>query len=250
MITPSQDKELELIKNSKNSNLIHDVDFNCFKNMDINSEEMLIIDVGANRGQSIVSFKNIFQHAKIHAFEANPFFEPILAEVSKWYKDVHVNNFGLGHSEQELEFLVPVVDGIPYLEEGSTRLDNFQKPWVRERLLSYGSNLEFEKFPVMLKKAEDVILDENINIIKIDVEGAELDVLSAMNKIIEHSHPIFLIENSDWDNVTSFLKDKGYECYQYLAEENKLIPLKTACTNSFYIHDDHNGALSNLINAD
>ena len=170
-----------------------------------------------------------------------------MAEVSKWYKDVHVNNFGLGHSEQELEFLVPVVDGIPYLEEGSTRLDNFQKPWVRERLLSYGSNLEFEKFPVMLKKAEDVILDGNINIVKIDVEGAELDVLTSMNKIIEYSHPIFLIENSDWDNVTLFLQDKGYECFQYLADDNQLIPLKTDCTNSFYIHKEHDSALLDIV---
>ena len=247
MITASQKEQLDLIENSKNSSLIHDVDFNCFKNIDTSSSDINIIDVGANRGQSIVSFKSIFPNAKIVSFEANPFFEPILIEVSKWYDDVYVNNFGLGHTEQQFEFYVPVIDGTPYLEEGSTRRDNFEKPWVRDRFLSYGSSLEYKTFPVNIKRAEDVITDAKTDIIKIDVEGAEMDVLSSMDQIIERSHPIFLIENSDFDNVTSFLKNKGYQCYQYLSEDNFLIPLKTDCTNSFYIHNDYNGPLLSII---
>lgn len=245
MLTPSQKQQLRLIKSSKEANLIHDVDFECFKNN--NEDGLIIVDVGANRGQSIVSFKNIFPNSKIISFEANQLFGPVLEEVSSWYQDVQVYNYGLGRSDQELDFYVPVIDGVSYLEEGSTRQDNFEKPWVRERFQSYGRKLEFEKFLVSIKRAEDVLIGKKIDVIKIDVEGAEMDVLSSMDKIIEGSHPVFLIENSDWDNVTDYLRSKGYECYQYLADNNRLIPLKTACTNSFYIHKDYKGDLLKIV---
>jgi len=229
-----QKQQLELVRGSKDRCLIHEADFLCFKKMF--KDKKNIVDIGANRGQSIVSFKSMFPDATLHSFEANRLFIPVLDEVSQWYDNVTIYPFGLGKEAGTLDFMVPDVDGIQYLEEGSTRPDAFEKPWVIERLANYGKFLKFNTTCVDIKRADDILKKIPIDIIKIDVEGAEYDVLSGMEEIIKRYVPLFLIENSDWENVTQFLTEKGYVCFQYLAETQKLIRLREACMNSFYIH--------------
>lgn len=53
------------------------------------------------------------------------------------------------------------------------------------------------------------------DVIKIDVEGAELEVLSGAVHILETKHPVILCEvSSDCSaQVTSLLRDKGYRIY-------------------------------------
>jgi FkbM family methyltransferase len=175
---------------------VHDGDFASFSRLAL--QNPLIVDVGANSGQSIASFKHIFPDSRIESFEANPFFFPVLNVVKSWYSNVVVHNFGLGSEEGTLDFHVPIVDGKPILQEGSTRRDYFENNWVIERLGRYGRQLEFDVFPVEIRRGDQLLIDQPVDIVKIDVEGAELDVLSSMIGLIENSHPLFLVENSDY----------------------------------------------------
>ena len=70
----NENQYLELVKtlNQLKDETIHDKDFTIFKFA--KNKNPIIIDIGANRGQSIATFSTIFPNAKIHCFEANPFF--------------------------------------------------------------------------------------------------------------------------------------------------------------------------------
>lgn len=249
MFSDQQQAELQAVLSLKKSGEVHDPDFFCFRNM-ADMKKLSIIDVGANRGQSIVSFKAVLPDAQIVSFEANTFFGPVLNQVADWYDDVRVFNLGLGRTDQLMALYVPVVDGKFYWEEGSIRPDSFEKPWVKTRLASYGEDLIFEKYIAEIRDADSILQEYNINwadIVKIDVEGAELDVLIAMKDLVTRAHPILMIENSDWHNVTAWLKENDYICYQYVQETNKLVPLRGACTNSIYLPAHYSGPLTSAL---
>ena len=68
------------------------------------SKNPIVIDVGANEGQSIKRFKNLFEDPIIHSFE------PIKEEFEKiknkyqYDKNIFLNNYALGEEENEKEF--------------------------------------------------------------------------------------------------------------------------------------------------
>jgi len=105
-------------------------------------------------------------------------------------------------------------------------------------LNSYGKEITYKKINVEIRELESLNLNFSIEIIKIDVEGAELEVLKGMESILKKNRPIFMIENSDYENVTNFLQNAGYGSYQYLEDKDRLVPIRQECTNSFYIHEE------------
>jgi FkbM family methyltransferase len=246
MLNSQQQAELNDVRWLKISGEVHDLDFQCFRNMG-DSQGLAIVDVGANRGQSIVSFKAMLPDARIVAFEANAFFGPVLSEVATWYESVDVFNVGLGRADQSAVLRVPVVDGKYYWEEGSIRPDSFEQPWVKARLVSYGDELRFEEYVVEIRRADSMLRDARADIVKIDVEGAELDVLSAMEDLLGRTRPVFMIENSDWHNVTAWLGERDYLCHQYLPGDNVLVPFSQACTNAFYLPAEYSGPLASIV---
>jgi hypothetical protein len=84
-----------------------------------------------------------------------------------------------------------------------------------------------------VKKLDTLIKVENIDFIKIDVEGAELLVLQGAEKVLIKNKPVLLVELwEDTENalkVMSFLKDLNYELvarhikddYVFVNKDNK-----------------------------
>ncbi|HVE49807.1 MAG TPA: FkbM family methyltransferase [Casimicrobiaceae bacterium] len=212
---------------------IHDVDFEAFRLFPSPSISS-ILDVGANRGQSIASLRTVLPHSAIDAFEANPaFYEVLDALTASVPGPLRIHRFGLGRENARLAFYIPWVDDVPYLEEASTRTDYFEKPWVVEKFRARGS-LRLEQHFVEVRAGDELGLRPDL--IKVDVEGAEHDVLLGLCNTINHTRPFLLIENSDWHNVTPFLGDLGYAPYQWEAATRSLVPFYKATTNTFYLH--------------
>lgn len=229
--------DLQLVLTQRSNQDIHDQDFHALKSaLDayLPQTQPSILDIGANRGQSIVSIKLVRPDAKILSFEANPRFWPTLEALAEHYNsDVQIKSFGLGKETTTLNFYVPVANGVEYLEEASTRLDYFEKPWVVQKFKERGG-LDFNKTEVSIMHGDSLNLP-NIDLIKIDVEGAELDVIRGLTNTITKNKPVLLVENSDFHNVTAQLKLFGYAPYQYQSSTNQLIKFHEACTNTFYL---------------
>jgi FkbM family methyltransferase len=238
-ISDIQNQELFRTLNQLKSRTIHDQDFAIFKFA--KNKNPVIIDIGANRGQSIATFSTLFPKSKIYSFEANPFFFPILDKLKEDIDLLNIYKHGLSSTNGVLQFYIPKIGDIYYLEESSINFDVFSKPWVKEkyfkRELETGDKLSFDIINVELKRLDDIGI-EAADIIKIDVEGAELSVLEGAENMLKEGKPVLIIENSDWWNVTPFLKNLGYDCFRLDERDNQLIEMHGETVNCFYLKQD------------
>ena len=214
---------------------LHDPDFEALRLWRGMAVEC-ILDVGANRGQSLASLNAIFPTSTIHCFEANPVFFNILDRVvdAREGRSI-VHHHGLGTSNVTLPLYVPWGAGRPFLEESSMVREYYDKPWVAEKFRERGG-LQLEQLSVAIRRGDDFGLVPQI--VKIDVEGAEYDVIVGLTQTIRRSCPILLVENSDWHRVTEALGELGYKPYRYNPGERRLVPFHGTTTNTFYLHSN------------
>ena len=67
------------------------------------TEKPIIFDVGANKGQSIIRYKKLFQSPIIHSFEPNIDEVNILKQKYHNDKDLYLNNVAVGDKKGNLE---------------------------------------------------------------------------------------------------------------------------------------------------
>jgi FkbM family methyltransferase len=214
----------------------HDPDFLCFAHWKGEPIET-ILDVGANRGQSLASLLSVMPGATVHCFEANPLYVDVLAQVARslGHRCV-IHPFGLGEESGELTFFVPWSGDVPYLEECSTVRAYYEAPWVAQKFVERGG-LALEEHKVQIRRGDDLGLRPQL--VKIDVEGAERAVIRGLEETIRVARPMLLVENSDWQGVTELLGYSGYMPYQYDATNDRLHPMQGASTNCFYLRPEH-----------
>ena len=128
----------------------------------------VIIDVGANVGQFLFSVKSFFPNASVYSFEPDPNIYPILEMNAKEYSKTKTYRVALSNKSGKGAFF---------------RDADFS---VWSTLVQPGSGKKFTKIEVD-KAAGDTYFKElkSIVLIKIDVEGAELEVLRGMKATIK-----------------------------------------------------------------
>lgn len=60
--------------------------------------------------------------------------------------------------------------------------------------------------------------------IKIDVEGAELDVLRGAAQVLRHRRPVLIVEVNDPEGIDAFARAEGYTCVRYDPRDHTLTP--------------------------
>ena len=216
----------------------HEEDFLFFRRLAGGTPTLL--DVGANAGQSALSFTMACPWASVVSFEPNVLYEPVLRYVREHLLSPATFTYhlvGCGAVRGELTLVVPYVDGTPYFGEASMRPEQFEVPWVRDRLASYGRELTFQSTTVRVRPVDEFGLRPTV--CKIDVEGHELDVLEGMAATIAACAPLFLIENNDYHRVTPWLAVRGYEPLVYDRARDDLVPMTAPTTNTFYVRAEH-----------
>lgn len=156
-------------------------------------ENPLIVDCGANIGLSVVFFKRIFPKAKIVAFEPDKQLFSILKMNIEKYKDVEL------------------FDKAVWINNGT--IDFQQEGGFSGRIPKIGDITNIVKVPSVRLKD---IINKPIDMLKIDIEGAEYevikdcaDVLNFVDKIfIEyHSH---IDEPQKLDELLSIIRNAGF----------------------------------------
>jgi FkbM family methyltransferase len=215
--------------------IVHEPDYRMFENLHI--EAPVILDIGANKGQSIASFLALFPKAIIHAFECNPamvlVLEALKAKRSELCQNVHIYNCGLADKNEVIKFSIPVVDGKYYFEETTLAPDvEFAKH--RTRYENYGSQLSTFDFDAQVYCGDRFGFSPDI--IKIDAEGAEPFVLSGLGGTIRACLPIILAETSCFNEVNEILFPLGY-CTYMPDDLGHIVPLSTGRGNVLYVHE-------------
>jgi FkbM family methyltransferase len=135
--------------------------------IDLSSPGHVFLDIGAFDGTTSVEFsKRSPSYQSIHGFEPSPTSLVALKE-----------NFANLERAQIHPYGVSDFDGVVRFEEDGSS----------SRVSSVGVGVEVEV------KSLDGIFDENPTIVKIDIEGGELDALRGMRSILEKNPPAFAL---------------------------------------------------------
>jgi len=210
--------------------LVHDLDFNILAHLV--RPDATIIDVGANKGQSIHSIKSVLPNSIVHSFELNPEFHDVLPRIAAEYSGVTFHPIGLGTKLAEVTFYVPCVAGVRYLEGASMVLDEYEKPWVKERYAQWGE-MTLEQFTGTICSGDSFNFAPDL--MKIDVEGAESEVTEGFRHTIERYKPILFVENGDWHRIWPILRPLGYMPYMPNDAYTALVPFEGVRANTFYV---------------
>jgi len=175
------------------------------------------IDIGANVGTYTIELQKNSQ--KVLSFE--PLKENI-SYLKHLIKDnVKIYNYALSNKNKFAYIYIPKINNdFDYALStlNYKNINNFQNK---------------KKVKIKLRKFDHLFFNiyssEDIDFIKIDVEGHELEVLQGMNNFLKKNKPIFLIEiekkyNVSFDEVYKFLTERNYKSF-VLKEDQTLVYL-------------------------
>lgn len=159
-------------------------------------ENKSIVDIGANIGNHTIYFSKVCKAKNVYSFEPQKNIFNILkknVQINNVSHIVKLFNMGLGKSYSHADVIV--TDKNNY---GSSRLNK-----------SVEGKIEIDSL-------DNILIDEanNVDMIKIDVEGMELEVLKGATKILKKFNPLIYIEagtSEEFNIVSNFLSKYRYK---------------------------------------
>lgn len=193
----------------------------------LENDQPYIIDIGAYIGLSVIYFKSIYPNSKILAFEPNPYAREILEE------NIFINNLAN-------------IDVLPYAITDETNrkpfyIDTSANNWQSTGSFSKSSwNNELvnnTEVNVETRKLSTFLNDTVVDLLKIDVEGAELKILNECKNFLGSVKAIILEYHPGQKNslkkILALLKNNGFKISFFqegkeikIPEEGKLLVLK------------------------
>lgn len=197
----------------------------------------VFMDIGANRGWFTLLVRSLDKEAKIFAFEANgKMFSNLSSNIEKnKYENINCKELFIGASEGTLEFYA-YLDGANDGMSTAFPLDNLGPTEVSAVVSNTVDNL--------FKDLES----KQLCLLKVDVEGAERDVILGGKKFLQTKpflilelNPFFLENRGDdalidGEQVHTSLQKFGYLQF-WIDERGKLVP----CNDKFLPHVDQLG---------
>lgn len=185
--------------------------------------DAVVIDIGANIGYYTLIAANKAGRGRVHSFEpVTVSYEALQQNIQlNHLTNVTVNAVGISNNESLQTYYISSAD--------NRGMSGMKRP---------------ENFSGLSEKKQTITLDSyaiknnlsRIDIIKIDIEGNELNALKGMHTILAQNKPILFIEvikehlikfGTGIDDVYAFLKSYGYTPYK-IASANNLKLLDTA----------------------
>jgi len=161
-------------------------------------KDKVSLDVGANLG--LFTYFLSRASKKVYAFEPNPY--PLRSLKSVIDKNVEIIPIALGNSDKDIKLRIP----------------KSKKGWTSNGASFVNINLNLGKELNVTMRKIDSLNIENIGLIKIDVEGFEMDVLRGAEKTLRQQKPKLIIENEIVHNdnpfeVFDFMNQLGYQIF-------------------------------------
>ena len=171
-----------------------------------NSYKGTSLDIGANIGNHSVFFSKFFN--KVISFEPNPITYDVLLLNSKYSahkKNIVPYNMGLSDKNGKLPITFESTN------IGGARIEGE----------NYNTSSHNKRELINVKIADEIeaLQEENILLIKIDVEGHEINALKGAEKIIKSNKPVILFEqgaeeiHNSSSEVIDYLSELNYSFY-------------------------------------
>ncbi|TYO61098.1 FkbM family methyltransferase [Bradyrhizobium hipponense] len=203
----------------------------------------LIVDVGANRGQSTAAFKKLAPNSRIVAFEPEPGSAKRLTFRHRRDDAVTVLECALGCSSGVIDFFLP--------RYGRWKCDGMAATSYKEAtewLKNPGRMYRFDerKLTVREHRVACKMLDSlglAPALIKLHAQGAELDILKGAQGILKQQKPALMCAFPS-PALTEFLADLGYCPHVYDHGRFKSGVAPPSVTFTWYLTDAHMQAAS------
>ena len=172
---------------------IESLNWKNIKNRNIENELLLIqyfldsdstfIDVGANLGQYLYKADGMIDRKNIFAFEPHP---ALNKRLSKLFPGINLSQDALSDTEGNTQFKIPYFNNREIHTRGTLKTEHVEVDETNSVLIDvHISTLD------QFSEANKI---EKISLVKIDVEGAEFDVIKGAVEMIKRYHPVFIIE--------------------------------------------------------
>lgn len=172
----------------------------------------LLLDVGANRGQSIAAFKNLAPGSRIIAFEPN---RPLADHLARLYRSdptVRIEACGLSDEPGTLTLHIPSYRG--FLFDGLATVEPDVRNWFnRERFFFFNPRrVSVQQFAVPARTLDSYNLTPAL--IKLTAQRSEISILRGARETVQKHRPVILAA-WPWDEEVSILRTYGYCAYGY-----------------------------------
>lgn len=200
----------------------HEPEFEAFRYL---PKDGLFLDIGANVGQSAMSFRIFNRSARILSLEPNPGLEGDLRLVRRIVPGFDFMMVGAGSDVGRATLYVPRVARIAITGEASFNPEFAADPWWSEGGIAPDA---LDPVETRVIAVDGLFLDPTY--VKIDAEGYAVEALQGMRRTIERCRPIFLVEGGQ--RVVDFLAPYGYTPFTYEGE-GRMAPWDPAVATAF-----------------
>lgn len=145
-------------------------------------EEIHVFDIGANIGYYVLLEASIIDNGDIYAIEPEP------SNVKRLNQNIALNHYEHVH-------VLPVAAGKDRGEKQLARRSSSNVHRMSEVLFDapFEDTVEVDVYPVDQIIDEKNISNEELIVVRMDVEGYELQALEGMKKLLSSNRPIYLI---------------------------------------------------------
>lgn len=176
--------------------------------VDLQKDFPVIFDLGSHIGLSILYFKMNYPDAKILGFEPNPNIFPLLEEniYCNNLIGIELRNIALGNTEEIREF----------------HIDNQYDAFSTAGFKPNAWNGKQSTTPISVKTAKlSKYINNPIDLMKMDIEGAEKEVLTELESENKLKYIRNIIIESHGTNITDILTRNGFEIEKKQDENDK-----------------------------
>lgn len=202
--------------------------------------DTIFLDIGANRGQSVAAMRLYHGETPIVAFEPARATFMRLMRYTAGVRNLTCTQAGLGDAPGRLTLYTPVYRG--YVFDGlASTIRAEAEEWLNpDRIYMFDpKKLMIEAEEIEIKTLDSLRLAPCF--IKLDVQGAEAQVLNGGRATIARWRPLIMAERAPGDQVLETMASMGYAEFRY--EAGVLRPGAEGRKNAFFIPPDRATAL-------
>jgi FkbM family methyltransferase len=203
----------------------------------------LLVDIGANRGQSIVAFQNAVPDCQIVAFEANALLADRLTARFADSGRIRIEACALAAVPGSVTLYIPLYNGWPF--DGLASLHRREaEGWLNANRLYW---FDPQKLVIRESRVPARTLDSyglEPVFMKLHVQRSEIEVLQGAGETLRKHRPVLLCAYP-WDALIEFLARRGYEPHAF--DRGRFIAGKLGREFTWFLLDEHVTALGNRV---